>query len=90
VTEPVYLVCDEYDDKAKFVVQRLGRFHDNIEVIDGRTLWKLDGLQGVYVVVLDPDEMEPDLLDEVVNRINMTYDASRTMVSMMSVQYGVH
>jgi hypothetical protein len=90
VTEPVYLVCDEYDDKTKFVVQRLGRFHDNIEVIDGRTLWKLDGLQGVYVVVLDPDEMEPDLLDEVVNRINMTYDASRTMVSMMSVQYNVH
>jgi hypothetical protein len=90
VTEPVYLICDEYNDKTKFVVQRLGRFHDNIEVIDGRTLWKLDGLQGVYVVVLDPDEMEPDLLDEVVNRINMTYDASRTMVSMMSVQYGVH
>jgi hypothetical protein len=89
VTEPVYLVCDEYDDKTKFVVQRLGRFHDNIEVIDGRTLWKLDGLSGVYVIVIDPDEMEQDLLDEVVLRINQTYDAARTMISMMTVKYGV-
>lgn len=88
-SEPMYLIVDEYTDKAKFVVQRLKKFYENVEVITVDKLWKLDVLSGVYVQMLDPDEWEPELLEEVVNRVNNTYDEARSIVGMISVQYGV-
>jgi repressor of nif and glnA expression len=87
--EKVYVVCREHDEKTKFIVQRLKRFHSNIEIVTAKTLWKLDTLSGVYISIIDPDEMEPELLDEVVSRVNNTYDPARSLVSMITAEYGV-
>jgi hypothetical protein len=87
--EPMYLVVQEQSDKVRFVVQRLKKFYESIEVVTCDKLWKLDTIEGAYINILDPDEMEPDLLEEVVARVNATYDESRTIVGMISVQYGV-
>ena len=89
MTEPVYLVCEELDDTTKFVVQRLKRHHKVVEVITADKLWKLDNLSGVYIQILDPDTMPDELLEEVVARVNQTYDASRTLVAMVSARYGI-
>jgi hypothetical protein len=89
MNEPMYLIVDEYTDKARFVVQRLKKFYENVEVITADKLWKLDVLNGAYVQMLDPDEWEPELLEEVVNRVNETYDEARSIVGMISVKYGV-
>ena len=88
-SEPVYLVCEELDDKTRFIVQRLKRHHEIVEVIPADRLWKLDNLSGVYILIQDPDEMPQELLEEVVMRVNATYDPARTLVSMVSAQYGV-
>ena len=89
MTEPVYLVCEELDDTTKFVVQRLKRHHEVVEVITADKLWRLDNLSGVYIQILDPDTMPDELLEEVVARVNQTYDASRTLVAMVSARYGI-
>ena len=88
-SEPVYLVCEELDDTTKFVVQRLKRHHDVVEVVTCDKLWRLDTLSGVYILIKDPDEMSEELLEEVVARVNQTYDASRTLVAMVSARYGI-
>ena len=88
MTEPVYLVCEELDDNTKFVVQRLKRHHEIVDIITADKLWKLDNLSGVYILIKDPDEMPHDLLEEVVFRVNQTYDPARTLVGMVSAQYG--
>ena len=86
--ELVYVFCEEYNDKAKFIVQRLKRFHDEIEVVTASTLWKFDTVSGAYILLVDPDEMPQELLEEVVLRVNQTYDPARTLVGMVSAQYG--
>jgi hypothetical protein len=89
MTETVYLVCETEDETTRFIIQRLKRFHQSVEVVPCDKLWKLDNLRGVYILIKDPDEMEPELLDEVVDRVNATYDPARTLVAMISAQYGV-
>jgi hypothetical protein len=89
VSESVYFVCQEEDEKTKFVIQRLKRFHESVSVVTCDKLWKLDTLSGVYIIIQDPDEMEPELLDEVVSRVNNTYDPARSLVSMITAEYGV-
>ena len=89
MTETVYFVCQEEDEKTRFIVQRLKRFHESVEVVTCDRLWKLDNLLGVYILILDPDEMEPGLLDEVVERVNSTYDPARSLVAMITGEYGV-
>ena len=89
MTEPVYLVCEELDETTKFVVQRLKRHREVVEVITADKLWRLDNLSGVYIQILDPDTMPDELLEEVVARVNQTYDASRTLVAMISARYGI-
>jgi len=88
-SEPVYLVCEELDDNTKFVVQRLKRHHDVVEVVTCDKLWRLDNLSGVYILIKDPDTFSEDLLEEVVARVNATYDPARTLVGMISAEYGV-
>jgi hypothetical protein len=75
------------NEKAVFFKQRLSRYHDDIELVPGNKLFKLMGVGGVMIYVLDPDEMDQNLLDEVVDRINMTYQEGSSIVCMATSNY---
>lgn len=83
----VWLVTEEMNEKAVFFKQRLSRYHDDIELIPGNQLFKLLGVSGGMIYILDPDTMDQELLDEVVDRVNMTYQEGSSIVCMATSNY---